>query len=67
MGFTMAPLLMHSEGVPSAARDALKAAALSPPERRKAALEWAARVLHHETDLDCGEARDLVGLPAGGC
>ena len=67
MTFSMTPLLMHSNAVPARARDALKAAWSEPPERRDAALESAARVLYRETELDCGEARDLIGLPPGGC
>jgi hypothetical protein len=68
MGFTMAPLLIHSEAVPREVREALKAASDGPPERRHAQLEAAARVLYDETDLDCGEVRDLVGVtPAGSC
>jgi hypothetical protein len=65
MAFTMAALLIHSDAVPTEARDALKAAGLESPERRHANLESAARVLYRETELDCREARDLVGLPPG--
>lgn len=67
MVFSMASLLIHSEAVPTEARAALVAATREPPERREAALESAARILYRETDLDCGEARDLVGLPPGTC
>jgi hypothetical protein len=67
MRFSMTPLLMHSEAVPRRARDALKAAWGEPPERREAALESAARVLYRETELDCGETRDLIGLAPTGC
>ena len=63
MNFTMLPLLMHSDAVPPAARDALRSAYLAPPERRQAELQSAVRVLYQETELDCGEAKDLVGLP----
>ena len=65
--FTMAPLLLHSDAVPRAARDALKAAIFGPPERRDDELRSAARLLHRETDLGCSEARELVGLPAEDC
>ncbi|NUP04982.1 MAG: hypothetical protein HOW73_02860 [Polyangiaceae bacterium] len=61
----MAPLLIHSEAVPKEARDALKAASSAPPERRRAELERAARVLYRETELDCADARELVGLAPG--
>jgi hypothetical protein len=68
MGFTMIPLLIHSDSVPQAARDALRLANAAPPETRAVALENAARVLYRETDLECGEVRDLVGLPnTNGC
>lgn len=66
MGFTMAPLLMHSDSVPAEAREALKRAHQGPEEHRAAQLESAARVLYRETELDCAEARDLVGLPSSG-
>jgi hypothetical protein len=66
MRFSMTPLLMHSEAVPPRARDALRAAWHEPPESREAALESAARVLYRETELDCGETRDLIGLPSIG-
>jgi hypothetical protein len=37
-------------------------------ELRKSALRSAARVLHAETSIDCGDAMELVGLQAGcGC
>ena len=62
MKFTMVPLLMHSEAVPPVARDALRTAFLAPPERRDAELLSAVRVLYRETELDCGEAKELVGL-----
>ena len=65
MGLSMVPLLIHSNAVPAGARDALRAAQLAPPERREAALHDALRVLYRETDLDCGEARDLLGLAPG--
>ena len=62
MGFTLAPLLIHHEAVPQEARDALRAATLAPPEYRTEKLESAARILYRETDLDCADARELVGL-----
>jgi hypothetical protein len=52
--------------VPAKARAALQAASLLPVERRKTELESAARVLYQETGLDCGDARELVGLENGG-
>jgi hypothetical protein len=68
MDLSMAPLLMHSEQVPAEARDAIRAAYEAPPQQRQARLESAARVLYRTTDLECGDARELVGLPgAEGC
>jgi hypothetical protein len=63
MSFTLGPLLMHSDHVPAEARDALRAAYEGPPERRGALLESAARILYAETELECDDARELVGLP----
>ena len=62
MSFSLAPLLVHHEGVPAAAREALRFATLAPPESREEALAQAARVLYDETDLDCSDVRELVGL-----
>jgi hypothetical protein len=60
--FTMAPLLIHSDDVPASARDALKAAYAAPPESRGGYLETAAQILYEETDLECRDVRELVGL-----
>ena len=65
MGFSVAPLLMASESVPAVARSALRAAYDGPVSERRPRLETAARILHRELDLDCSDARELVGLPAG--
>ncbi|HVJ17195.1 MAG TPA: hypothetical protein VM686_17265 [Polyangiaceae bacterium] len=68
MALNIAPLLIHSDAVPGPARDALRAAWTAPPESRASALESAARVLYSQTELDCCDARELVGLaPANGC
>jgi hypothetical protein len=66
MAFTMTSLLIHSYAVPGQVRETLRRAHLGPPERREAVLESAARVLYLETDLECSEARELVGLPPVG-
>jgi hypothetical protein len=63
MGFSLTPLLVHHDGVPREARDALRAASDGPPELRIEALTRAAHVLHREIGLDCGDVRELVGLP----
>jgi hypothetical protein len=68
MSFSVTPLLLHSEYVPVTARRALRVAYESPIEDRTPLLESAARILHRELDLDCSDARELVGLStAGNC
>jgi hypothetical protein len=67
MPFSLAPLLIHNPAVPARAREALRAGTSGPPEQRYQELELAARVIYRETELDCGEARDLVGLSDSGC
>lgn len=67
-GFSILPLLVHSNAVPAGARRALVAAQASPPAERVRALQSAARVLHHETGLECRDVLEIVGLEAtGGC
>jgi hypothetical protein len=64
----MSSLLLHSERVPAAAREALRAAQSGTPELRRPLLEAAARILHRESDLGCADARELVDLdPDGDC
>jgi len=67
MSFSIAPLLLHAEAVPAAARRALRAALDGPSGNRGAHLEQAARILHRELALDCVDARELVGLAPGTC
>ena len=68
MAFSLAPLLIHSESVPSSAREALRSASAAPAEQRKTALVSAARILYRETSIDCRDAMEIVGLQAGcGC
>jgi hypothetical protein len=71
MSFSLAPLLLHRDDVPAAARRALLAASAATVDERAPHLESAARILHHELDLDCMDARELVGLrsrgPAANC
>lgn len=62
MALSMMPILIHSEAVSPEVRAVLKAADASPPERRRAELEAAARLLYGEVRLDCRDVRDLVGL-----
>jgi hypothetical protein len=66
MSLSMAPLLMHSEQIPTEARDAIRAAYDAPLQHRAARLEVAARVLHQATGLACSDVRELVGLPGDG-
>ncbi len=65
--FSMAPLLVHSDAVPAAAREALRLALTGPLEGRRRALETAALSIHRELDVGCSDARELVGLPEGCC
>ena len=64
MTIAMASLLAHSEQIPAAARKALQAATVLPPERRGALLASAARILHREAGVPCSDALELVDLPA---
>jgi hypothetical protein len=61
-GFSILPLLVHSKAVPASAKSALLAAQASPPAERVRALKSAARVLHHETGLECRDVLEIVGL-----
>jgi hypothetical protein len=63
MSFAMASLLAHSEGVPAAVRESLRAATALPPEHRAKLLESAARSLHREAGVACADALELVDLP----
>jgi hypothetical protein len=66
-GFSILPLLVHSQAVPAGARSALLAAQASAPEMRAQALASAARVLHQETGLECSDVLEIIGLDAGTC
>jgi len=63
----IASLLLHHEDVPVTAREALATALHGPAELRCENLLEAAIILHKEVGLDCSDARELVGLEAGGC
>jgi hypothetical protein len=67
MSFAMASLLAHSEHVPTAARQALRAATTVGPEDRAELLESAARILHIEAGVECCDAFELVDLPDEDC
>jgi hypothetical protein len=62
MSLSMLPLLLHEDDVPASARDAIREAYLAPPSERGAHLETAARALNRDANLDCADARELVGL-----
>lgn len=67
-GFSILPLLVHSNAVSASAKHALRTAQASPPETRLQALKSAARVLHAETGLECRDALEIVGLElSAGC
>ena len=67
MSFAMASLLAHSEHVPVAAREALRAATTVSREDRLELLESAARILHVEAGVECCDAFELVDLPEADC
>lgn len=68
MAFSITRLLLHSNSVPQEARDALRSAFESEPEHKEAWLQRALGLLYDTTDLDCSDARELVGLePSGNC
>ena len=62
MSFSLLPLLIHEEDVPAAARAALRKARVAPEDERPALLQLAASALYREAQLDCEDARTLVGL-----
>ncbi|CAN5158733.1 hypothetical protein BH09MYX1_BH09MYX1_07010 [soil metagenome] len=64
--FSLAPLLVHSEQVPPGARAALRNAFAAAPEAREELLLHAARAFAQETDLECYDIRELVGLTGEG-
>jgi hypothetical protein len=66
-GFSILPLLVHSDAVPPGAKSAILAAQASAPEMRAQALASVARVLHQETGLECRDVLDIIGLDAGTC
>ena len=62
MSFSLLPLLIFEEDVPPVARAALREARLAPPEQRATLLATAAQALYRDANLDCADARELVGL-----
>jgi hypothetical protein len=64
MSFSLASLLMVEEDVPATVRAALRAASRAPARERRLHLQAAARALNLEAQLDCDDAKELVGLHA---
>jgi hypothetical protein len=62
MSLSLLPLLVVEEDVPVSARAALREASRASDSERRTHLETAARALYREADLDCADARELVGL-----
>lgn len=62
MSLSLLPLLLVEDDVPVTARAALRAADRAPAGERRAHLERAARALYRDAQLDCADARELVGL-----
>jgi len=62
MTFSLLPLLLYEDDVPPTARAALREARSAPASKRRALLETAAQALNREAQLDCDDARELVGL-----
>jgi hypothetical protein len=63
VGFSMIPLLMHSDSISQEARQAVRAVTTAAsPEQRTEMRKEAARLLYRETGLECAEVLDLVGL-----
>lgn len=62
MTFSLLSLLLHEDDVPASARAALEKAELAAADERRGYLEAAARALYFEANLDCDDARELVGL-----
>jgi hypothetical protein len=62
MSLSLVSLLMYEEDVPATVRTALREATAAPADQRPALLEVAARALYRDAQLDCADARELVGL-----
>ena len=62
MSLSLLSLLMYEDDVPPRARAAMRRATLAPAGERQVYLELAARELYREAQLDCADARELVGL-----
>ncbi len=68
VSFQFGSLLVHSDQVPVAARDALRAAHRGGDARGSVELlELAAQILHRDAGVDCPDARELVDLRPEDC
>jgi hypothetical protein len=67
MSLSMSSLLLHSERIPAAAREVLRAAHAGASEHRIEMLESAARILEREVGLPCTDARELMDLQPAEC
>jgi len=63
MSFSLLNLLLHEEDLPTSALEALRRATAAPTADRPRHLHAAARALFEDAQLDCEDARELVGLP----
>jgi hypothetical protein len=62
MMLSIAPLLLHTEGIPLTAQATLRKALVSPPHVRPSLLMAAAAILHRELAVDCADALEVVGI-----
>lgn len=62
MSFSLLNLLLHEEDLPTSALDALRRATSAPTADRPRHLHAAAQALYQDAQLDCDDARELVGL-----
>jgi hypothetical protein len=67
MSLSMTSLLIHSVDLSSDVREALRAANDSEPDVRDLLLQQAAKMIYRETELECSDVRELIGLPTGCC
>lgn len=62
MSFSLLNLLLHEEDLPASALEALRRATSAPTTERPRHLQAAAQALYEDAQLDCDDARELVGL-----
>jgi hypothetical protein len=66
MSLSLAAILIHTDGVSESTKEALAAASgeRSGSSFQQSMLVSAAKSLHHDFDLECRDALELVGLPS---